>query len=398
FLINYHNIDVIFLHNRLRFCIQKDIINVFKKDDTWLYLGNTEKYYSLKQTLESLDITDTDLMTVRKENNLTFYNFHNTTYYLKDDVDYLLIIQKSITKNYVPSSLVSETLGEHYYKQFIDRKIPKGIERYANFNAVSQISLLFSKTEYEEFLELKQYQNQIDSISYNDPLLAFYKLLDIRNIEFSTKQNITKEYWMDFCSDYILYNNKSKETVPYFVNSLVKCTKLLLDFTLGSELHLKSTNEINIGLLNSKVPITHQNIMKSFINKTYYRLIQDNIKSSLQINKIKNLSNTTRVLNQDMNMYDYTTFKEVYSYVNNLNHKEIAINDGLRRMKLPISEQSLDYAYSWLYILLHLNNAWRHRDICNIKMINISFLKINSLEEFFNRDLTNDEVNKIINL
>src|SRR5699024_11410383 len=44
------------------------------------------------------------------------------------------------------------------------------------------------------------------------------------------------------------------------------------------------------------------------------------------------------------------------------------------------------------------SNAWRHRDICNLKMIDISFLNIKSLEEFSNRNLANDEVDKIINL
>src|SRR5699024_4277590 len=44
------------------------------------------------------------------------------------------------------------------------------------------------------------------------------------------------------------------------------------------------------------------------------------------------------------------------------------------------------------------SNAWRHRDICNLKMIDISFLNIKSLEEFSNRNLANDEVDKIVNL
>src|SRR5699024_12064011 len=52
----------------------------------------------------------------------------------------------------------------------------------------------------------------------------------------------------------------------------------------------------------------------------------------------------------------------------------------------------------WLYILLHLSNAWRHRDICNLRMIDISFLNIKSLKEFRNRNLANDEVDKIVNL
>lgn len=398
FLISYHNINQISLHSILRFYMKENIIDMFNKKDTWLYLGKTDNYYSKKQTLELLNVSNSELTTIRKEHELPFYNFQNTTYYEKKDVNKLLNIKKYTSEDYVSSSLVSETLGEHYFKHFNHRKYPTGIERYVDFNVDSPILLLFLKSEYENFLKLKQHQELIDSISYNDPVSDFYELLEINNFVFGKKSLITQQYWFEYCTERILYTNKSKETVPYFVNVLVKCTKLLSEFTLNSELHLKSSNEINLGLLNSKVPITHRNIIRSFIKNSYYRLIQDKIKSSFEIKKLKNPLNTDSTLNQDMNIYDYTTFKEVYSYANNLVHKDLAIDDGLHMINTSVSELSNDYAYSWLYILLHLNNAWRHRDLCNIKMINISFLSINTLEDFSNRDLTNDEVNKIINL
>lgn len=167
---------------------------------------------------------------------------------------------------------------------------------------------------------------------------------------------------------------------------------------MDSELHLKSSNEINLGLLNSNIPISHRNILIPFINKLYYGLIQDNIKSSFRIQKIRKTLTSKRSVDQDMDMYDYSTFKEVYSYVNNLSHREPAINDGLLRISPTTSKFCNEYAYSWLYILLHLSNAWRHRDICNLRMIDISFLNIKSLKEFRNRNLANDEVDKIVNL
>src|SRR5699024_11387431 len=54
FLINYHNIEQIDLHVRLKFYERKEIVEMFNKDDTWLYLGEKEKFYSLKQTLQLL--------------------------------------------------------------------------------------------------------------------------------------------------------------------------------------------------------------------------------------------------------------------------------------------------------------------------------------------------------
>src|SRR5699024_19049 len=153
--------------------------------------------------------------------------------------------------------------------------------------------------------------------------------LKINGIKFHEQSPITQQYWFDYCTDSILYNNKTKETVPYFVTTLVKCTSLLSVFLLASELHLKSSNEINLGLLSSKTQINHRNILIPFMNKLYYELIQDNIKSSSRIQKIKKTFTSKSPVNQDMDIYDYPTFKEVYSYVNNLSHREPVINDGL---------------------------------------------------------------------
>ncbi|MET1374846.1 hypothetical protein ABUR95_15930, partial [Staphylococcus aureus] len=76
----------------------------------WLYLGEKEKFYSLKQTLQLLKISDSELTTIRKEAKLSFYNFHNTTHYYKEEINNLLKQKRDIAEKYVPSSLVSETL------------------------------------------------------------------------------------------------------------------------------------------------------------------------------------------------------------------------------------------------------------------------------------------------
>ena len=397
FLIDLNNIEQIDLHTRLKFYERKEIAKMFKKDETMLYLGEKEKFYTLNQTLQLLKVSDTELMTIRKENQLSFYHYHNTTYYYKKEINNLLKIKQDITEKYVPSSLVAETLGEHYFRYFENKRKPKGIERYA-FGKNARIFFLFPKSEYKKLLQQKENQEPIDTISYHDPLSAFYELLEINDIRFHKQSVITQKYWFDYCNDSILYNNKARETVPYFVNALVKCTSLISSFILDSELHLKSSNEINLGLLNENIAINHRNIITPFINKLYYGLIRDNIKSSFKIKTIKKTSRSKKSVGQDMEIYDYSTFKEVYSYVNNLSHREPAINDGLLRISSRTSDLCNDYAYSWLYTLLHLTNAWRHRDICNIKMIDISFLNIKSLKEFRKRKLTNVEVDRIVNL
>lgn len=398
FLINYNSIKKIEFHNKLTFYNRNTILNLLNKNETHLYLGDTGKYYTLKQALDILNLSNYQLNTIRQEheNQLSFYNFHNTTYYKKEDINSLLEQKKEVRSKYIPSSLASKNLGEHYLSYFKTRKNPRGIERYSFDD--SQTTLLLLKTEYEYLLKKKELHEQIDSVSYHDPILAFYDLININKIKFSEFSKTTQDSWFEFCEDSILYNNKAKNTLPYFVNQLVKCTRYLSNFVLNSELHFKSSNEINLGLLNVNIAINQRNIFMSFFNIFYYKLVQKNIPCSFKLKRLQNISKVKNPTSQDMDMYDYNTFKKVYSYANNDNNKCTAIKDALYKVSNHSSKHFNNYAYSWLYILLHLNNAWRHRDFCHLEMIDISFLNIQTLKEFKNKNLTIEEVDKIINL
>src|SRR5699024_12667303 len=112
--------------------------------------------------------------------------------YYKAEINDLLKLKHDITEKYVPSALVSEALGEHYFRYFNNRKKPKGIERYA-FNNSSPTVLLFPKSEDENLLQPTEHQELLDYVSYIDPLSAFYELLKINDISFHEKSHITQQ-------------------------------------------------------------------------------------------------------------------------------------------------------------------------------------------------------------
>lgn len=391
YLIEYFQIEYLELHTRLKLYNALEIEEMMEKEVTKLYLKKSSHFYTLLQTLNLLSITDVEFNTVRKEECLKYYNFHNTTYYQKKEIDNLIQKQKDTYNLYVPSSLVKNTYGDNALKSFTIKLFPTGIQRYS-FPEYSAINLLLSRNEYEIYSKNKSESLLVNSISYSNPVVAFIELLSIKNINFSEACSKTKNHWIDYCKTLILRSNKSKETIPYFVNELVKCTALLSSFAYDKEFFYKTTMEIQFGLLNSSVPNRHQELLLTFITQLKYLLAKENIKVSYKEKLLKKESNSTSKIKYDKEIYDYETFKKLYAYLNNLNHKDIVISKFTQ-----INDQS-DYAYSWFYSLFHLNNAWRHRDICNIQMIDISFLNFKNLSDFSKRDLTIEEVNKIVNL
>lgn len=391
YLIEYFNIEYLELHTRLKLYNTLEIAEMMDKEVTKLYLKKSNQFYTLKQTLNLLSISDLDLNTVRKEEDLKYYNFHNTTYYEKEEINTLIQKQKDTFDLYVPSSLVKNTLGEHFIKSFTDKLFPTGIQRYS-FPDFSTINLLLSRDEYEVHINNKSKNDLVNSISYSNPITAFTELISIKKIKFSENCSKTQKYWIGYCKTLILRSNKSKETLPYFINELVKCTELISSFALNTELFYKTTKEIQFGLLRSSTPNRHQELLLPFFTHLHYQLSKENIKVSYKEKLLRKESTNTQKIEYDTEIYDYTTFKNIYMYLNNLNHKNIVMS------KFTQTTDQSDYAYSWFYSLLHLNNAWRHRDICNIQMIDISFLKIETLTNFNERNLSTIEVNKIVNL
>ena len=55
------------------------------------------------------------------------------------------------------------------------------------------------------------------------------------------------------------------------------------------------------------------------------------------------------------------------------------------------------YESAWLYMLLHLNNAWRHNDILEFPRIDLQKLGITSLDWIEENKLTNELAQRIIN-
>ncbi|MBK5501366.1 hypothetical protein JFU50_21495 [Peribacillus sp. TH14] len=83
-------------------------------------------------------------------------------------------------------------------------------------------------------------------------------------------------------------------------------------------------------------------------------------------------------------VYEFEKFLNYYKYVKDYNlHIEKAISNR-------------DYAITWLYITIHLTNAWRHGDVIRLPKINISEMGITTFAYFKDKNLSFEQASKIL--
>src|SRR5699024_693235 len=91
-------------------------------------------------------------------------------------------------------------------------------------------------------------------------------------------------------------------------------------------------------------------------------------------------------------------YKKLYNYTKDIPlHKEKAIKDTLKEISAKGKKAGVKYyATSWLYVLLHLNNAWRHSDVITFPQVNLSGTQIIDLNWMLENELGDEDADYII--
>jgi len=262
-------------------------------------------------------------------------------------------------------------------------------------NSYRNITNLYNKKQVMNYLERKaEFKNELEVKTklkyqvYDDYMELFNELLHLKNVILN-KDNETISYWVKYCERVIL--KTSRENVEGIVVKLCNATLTFLRFLNGKELTDYSIKEINMGIFNSEnIPITYKTNIATFI-----RLYNSNLKKrNLPIIDVKSLNLKRKSIAQlKKDTYTSEQYHTILKHMANFKHHfHRSIEDYKKRGTYS------DYADFWLYVLLHLNNAWRAADIRNFKYSNKSFvqeLNINNIDDFYTLELTQQEVDKV---
>jgi len=156
------------------------------------------------------------------------------------------------------------------------------------------------------------------------------------------------------------------ERINLHLYAMVEFKKVFLDNTNKKEIYLLSLSEMNFALRTISCK-TYGVIIYSFLKIVFFDLQQKGVKA-LRFSEIKTpyeIWGAKTVKNKN-DIYTFQMYSKVFDFCTNLklhtqkSLEEICINGTCK------------YVSCWIYVMLHLNNAWRNGDVKEFPVINIS--------------------------
>lgn len=212
--------------------------------------------------------------------------------------------------------------------------------------------------------------------------------------KFNDNTEYTKNIWFKYCKRYLNKTQSKGEILQGIISTLIRVTvelKKLLDVHEVNEIYLLSSNKINF--FQNTLSISYQMEFYRFLRYVYADLSHGKNRDINCKFNLKNINNPNYITEeeldkkkQDKSIYEFEIYSEIFNYCTDLD----------KHIKLSLEEirtyNTCTYASSWLYVMLHLNNAWRHGDVRDFpQMVNIfdlvDQLEINDFSWFDNNKL-----------
>lgn len=356
-------------------------------------------YYNQKEAANIMGLNKERLVIVLEEYNIKLTNNGKI---FKEDVDYLIKEQKNslkdIEENYYPTKELIQIMGRIKLSMaartnIARKKIPniartnKGKYELKSNNATT--SLLYNKEEIDEWLRQKRSYEYKNNTPSEDPFVTFKGTLEISKMKFSETSKITEELWFKYVHTKLSKMAGDKNNKRNRLTVFIGATNIIISTINGREISEMSENQLNISIFNTNYPKAQRSEIFKFIKGMNTVFIKYNQSSHWNIRKLKDpnkapkksVSKTIYSIEEYLNLTDY--IQDVHLHLKN------AIKDIEANQTENTSYNH--YASVWLYILVHLNNGWRHSDVLRIPRINLSktslegkdlnWLKYNQLTE-----------------
>lgn len=423
FLDNYISLSNFYFENNIKYSLNKFLkavsddvkikVNSLSRNPNWHFakiedlrrIVHSQDTVRLKEVKTLLQLTNIAIYEVIKEYHIKVQTgIRGTSVILKKDYEKLRDLQSIFLKEHEEKYLnLKET--NCLFKMYGFNKA-RG-EVIAKFEKVSVPWILkipkykgslhlYKKEQIIEYLENKQNirkltleKRQVKYQVYENYYDMYLELLDVKNT-ILPENNMTLVYWNKYCKKRIM-NLQNSSIVENTVVNLSNTTVQFFTFLNGKEIFDYSEKEINLGLfLPVKIPFTYKQSLYSFIRYFNKELIKKGIKA-LNTEKIKFERRQGSNIRSDI--YSMDTYIKL---VNHISDYKFHLNNSIEDFNKRGSNS--DYGDYWLYVLLHLNNAWRAKDVrafsFNKKYLTSKY-NIQSADDFYNLDLTEEEIQRI---
>ncbi len=382
------------------------IVRVFyKREQVQLFAKkrsiNLEDYYLRSEAMEILHLTNNSFFTVSHDENIQVIKVDSKGYVLKAHIDALHKKQIEVREKYYELAEIVELFQDSAYRPdklrwtHASRHKLTTLER-AMFST-DRAYYVYEKKAVDEqlphYLDTVRKAQELSTISYNDPADAFLRVLEMNEVSFMEDTPFTKNAWMNYCMNKLQKSEASTVTIASIISILAKSTESLVHAITNNELYSLTANALNLAIFKNVIPSNQQKELYTFM-----KIFDENLKSrgmkSYDMSKLINPYKREPV-SREKHIYAYEEYKKLNEFLNDYTlHKERALDDAAKEIE---GQACSYYASSWLYVLIHLNNAWRHADVVMLfPEINLDTIGINGLEWFDQREMTSELAAQVI--
>lgn len=383
---------------------------MYLKQDVYMVVSKFEKAYTMKDISEMFDLGDDRTRKFIKEFNLESAGVAAkdgkfVTVFFSEKVDKLLAKKKKFFEEYVPLTELGDYFGQdevssHLYdKNSLDRV---DIPRYAQ-DSKQRSKVAFKRSDVimvaESFKERKEIATIQDLKADSD--YGTFKLR-LNNYVlwkgFDDGSSFTKEKWFSYAKDWIERTAKTGKRMENHINMLVYSTpsiKEFLDRAGKSEIFELTSNEVNLVLRSIDVQVNYRDIYNFLREVDIDRKARGNT-TKFKINEILTPEKRFGVKEkaEDNEIYSLEEYTAVFNYCIDIKKR---VEESLTEIK---EKGRYVYLSTWLYVMLHLNNAWRNGDINKFPRLYVDDIlaenNITSIEWFKDNEISIETARMVV--
>ncbi|WP_107936548.1 hypothetical protein [Ureibacillus chungkukjangi] len=330
-----------------------------------------------------------------KKSYLTFYSLKDIeTLFAK-----LIYSQTKLLEEYYTNDGVYE-LGLKYHQ--VASKDTIEVPSHLKFGIFSMKSMLYPKIEVHKTMQELKLKDFLYSYKNHDELLLmpsklFDEIIETLKVKFnmcnfknSTNQTVT--YWNQYVKKSLNSSHANKAGVYKLLIKFVRLTDWVSKFSEEKDIYERTIDEIKTFIHQNEIPKTWCTSLMTFLLFVNAKRI-----TKYKIDEVKELLRKSKVVEtpRETDVYTNQEFIELINYVSDVSYHK---NETLKELTKSKSGKRIYYEYSsvWLYVLMHINNAWRSNDIIE-KVPRISLPRsIDSIEKFHNYELSSEEKKSIL--
>ncbi|MCY9694546.1 hypothetical protein [Paenibacillus alginolyticus] len=308
---------------------------------------------------------------------------HGKKYIPETEVNRIKLEIENYRNLYYTTSEVLDILGvasisEHICKQINYIPCPYIARSFAGGSR-----LLFEKESVHEYHEKTKYHRLNEKLNQvNGAELVFstptdYLKYHISEYSCEPCHAKTKILVMQFAAKKLTLSKASPSTKEAMAKELIIFVHTLFDLMPKKEIFQLTTNEFKVLM---------QSDSRFSIKKNMYEFVKHTKNTHLCKIELKEIEKPKEIRRDNQKeLYDFEQFISLYKYATDI---------ALHRVNAIASAR---YASTWLYVLMHLSNAWRHSDVMATPPIFPEAIGINNMNWFLNNQLTLPQGQTIIN-